>query len=103
MDSGSSMTIIRIIPYPPSFSSTAARTIEPATGASTCAFGNQRWTPYNGIFTRKAIRHPAHQILWPQDSSARGCEYCKISIDRVPVDCCRRRRATRSGKDPARV
>uniref|UniRef100_A0A0E9XY12 Uncharacterized protein n=1 Tax=Anguilla anguilla TaxID=7936 RepID=A0A0E9XY12_ANGAN len=29
------MIIIRIIPYPPSFSSTAARTMDPATGAST--------------------------------------------------------------------
>lgn len=32
---GLNIIIIRIIPYPPSFSSTAARIIEPATGAST--------------------------------------------------------------------
>lgn len=34
--------IIRIIPYPPSFSKIAAKTIEPAIGASTWAFGNHR-------------------------------------------------------------
>lgn len=39
---GLSMTIIRIMPYPPSFSSTAANTIEPATGASTWAFGSHK-------------------------------------------------------------
>lgn len=33
---------MRIIPYPPSFSNTAANTIEPAIGASTCAFGSHR-------------------------------------------------------------
>lgn len=39
---GFSVTIIRIIPYPPSFSKTAARIIEPAIGASTWALGSQR-------------------------------------------------------------
>lgn len=34
--------VIRIMPYPPSFSRIAARTIEPAIGASTWALGNQR-------------------------------------------------------------
>lgn len=63
LDSGSSIIIIRIIPYPPSFSKTAASTIDPATGASTCAFGNHRCTPYSGIFTKNAIKQPAHQIL----------------------------------------
>lgn len=94
---------MRIIPYPPSFSRTAASTIDPATGASTCAFGSHRWTPYNGILTKNAIRQPAHQIMCPQESSCRGCEYCNASIDSVPVDCWRRSRATRRGSDPARV
>ena len=31
-------------PYLPSLSKIPARIMEPATGASTCAFGNQRWT-----------------------------------------------------------
>jgi len=33
---------IRARPYPPSFSKIAARTIEPAMGASTWALGSQR-------------------------------------------------------------
>lgn len=35
-------TLIRNRPYLPSFRRMPARTIEPATGASTCALGNQR-------------------------------------------------------------
>lgn len=42
---GLSIIVIRSIPYPPSFSRIAARTIEPAIGASTWAFGNHRWRP----------------------------------------------------------
>lgn len=34
--------ISRIRPYPPNFSSMAARIMDPATGASTWAFGNHR-------------------------------------------------------------
>lgn len=37
--------IIRIMPYPPSFRRIAARTMEPAIGASTWAFGSHRWSP----------------------------------------------------------
>jgi len=33
---------IRAMPYPPNFSRIAARTIDPAIGASTWALGNQR-------------------------------------------------------------
>lgn len=36
---------IRIMPYPPSFSRTAARIIDPAIGASTWALGSQRCKP----------------------------------------------------------
>lgn len=39
---GSRVTKIRIMPQPPNFSSTAARIIDPAMGASTWAFGSQR-------------------------------------------------------------
>ena len=49
--SGFRSIVIRNITYPPSFSKTAARTIEPAMGASTWALGNQRCRPYSGIFT----------------------------------------------------
>jgi len=37
--------IVRISPYPPSFSNMAARIIEPAIGASTWALGSHRWKP----------------------------------------------------------
>lgn len=40
--SGFNRIVIRIIPYPPSFRSTAARTMEPAMGASTWAFGSHK-------------------------------------------------------------
>ena len=41
--------VIHSMPYPPSFSRTAARTIEPAMGASTWALGSQRWRPYTSV------------------------------------------------------
>ena len=50
--------VICSMPYPPSFSRIAARTMEPAMGASTWALGSQRWRPYSGIFTMKAIIQP---------------------------------------------
>lgn len=34
----------RIRPYLPSFRRIPAKIIEPATGASTCAFGSHRWS-----------------------------------------------------------
>ena len=37
--------ISRISPYPPNFRRIAARIIDPATGASTCAFGSHKWNP----------------------------------------------------------
>lgn len=43
--------------------------MEPAIGASTWAFGSQRWTPYNGILMRNAIMHANHIMLLDQDSS----------------------------------
>jgi len=45
--------IIRNTPYPPSFSRIAARTIDPAIGASTWAFGSHKWTENIGNFTKK--------------------------------------------------
>lgn len=52
---------IRIIPYLPSFKRMAANTIDPATGASTWAFGNHKWVVYIGIFTMKAINKKIHR------------------------------------------
>lgn len=65
---------MRIKPYPPSFNKTAARIMEPATGASTCAFGSQRCVPYMGNFTKKASRNPAHHNLSPHVAMVRGVE-----------------------------
>ena len=55
--------ISRISPYPPNFSKMAARIIDPATGASTWAFGSHKWNPYIGIFTKKATIDSAHHIV----------------------------------------
>lgn len=60
---GSIIVEIRIIPYPPSLSKMAARTMDPAIGASTWAFGSHRWTPYSGILIINAIMHASHRIL----------------------------------------
>jgi len=64
--------VIRSMLYPPSFSRTAARTIEPAMGASTWALGSQRWRPYSGIFTMKAIMHANHIKTFDQELDI-GC------------------------------
>ena len=57
--------IIRANPYPPSFSRTAARTIDPATGASTWAFGSHRCTKNSGNLTINAIIDRSHIIDVP--------------------------------------
>ncbi len=49
------IVIIRAMPYPPSFSKIAARIIDPATGASTCAFGSHKCTENSGSFTINAV------------------------------------------------
>lgn len=46
--------IIRSMPYPPNFSRTAARIIDPATGASTWALGSHRCIINKGSFTINA-------------------------------------------------
>jgi hypothetical protein len=56
-----------IIPYPPSFSRTAASTMEPAIGASTWALGSHRCSPYNGILTINAIMHASQSRLFDHD------------------------------------
>lgn len=64
---GLSIVVIRIIPYPPSFRSTAASTMDPAIGASTCALGSHRCKPYSGIFTMNAIIHASHMKMLDQE------------------------------------
>ena len=53
-----------MIPYPPNLSSTAAKIIDPAIGASTCAFGSHKCNPYSGILIIKAISNANHHIVW---------------------------------------
>ena len=52
----------RMIPYEPSFKSTPAKIIEPATGASTWALGSHKWTVYRGIFTINARIARIHNV-----------------------------------------
>lgn len=54
----------RISPYLPNLRRIAARIIDPATGASTCAFGSHRWNRNIGILTKKAIIRRSHQIVF---------------------------------------
>jgi hypothetical protein len=56
-----------IIPYPPSFSRTAASTMEPAIGASTWALGSHRCSPYNRILTINAIMHASQNRSFDHD------------------------------------
>lgn len=49
------MYMIRSKPYPPSFSRIAAKIIDPAIGASTCALGSHKCTKNMGSFTRNPI------------------------------------------------
>lgn len=80
------MIEIRIIPYPPSLSKMAARIIDPAIGASTCALGSHRWTPYNGILIRNAIIHASHRILLDQEESIGWAVRDKIVKFNVPIE-----------------
>jgi hypothetical protein len=57
----------RIKPYLPSFSKIAARTIEPANGASTWALGSHRCREYTGIFTKKAMMEINHHMFRSKD------------------------------------
>lgn len=82
---GFSKIVMRIIPYPPSFNSTAASTIEPAMGASTCAFGNHRWSPYKGIFTINAIMHASQRKMLDQVAEIGLAQYWMIRKFKVPV------------------
>jgi hypothetical protein len=64
---GDRRMVTRIITYPPSFSRTAASTMEPAIGASTWALGSHRCSPYNGILTINAIIHASQSRSFDHD------------------------------------
>lgn len=91
------------MPYPPSFSSTAASTIEPAIGASTWAFGSHRWRPYRGILTMKATIHANHNRELAQLFVSGLIQYCMSRKFREPISFWIYVRATSNGNDPTSV
>lgn len=82
---GFKIRVSRIMPYPPSFSRTAARTMEPAMGASTWALGSQRCRPYKGIFTKNAIIQASHKRELDQESVSGVVRIWITRKFRVPV------------------
>lgn len=82
---GFSIVVTRIMPYPPNFSRMAASTIEPAIGASTCAFGSHRWRPYRGIFTMNAIMHANHNRMLDQEFGRGRAQYWTMRKLREPM------------------
>lgn len=95
--------VIRIMPYPPSFSSRAASSMDPAMGASTWALGSHRCRPYRGALTMKAIRRARLDIIPVQDEEIVGCESFSIGRYRVPIWLCRVRIAMSRGSELASV
>ena len=49
--------------------------MEPAIGASTCAFGSHKWRPYRGIFTMNAIMHASHRKILDQEFGRGWIQY----------------------------
>lgn len=63
-----------MMPYPPSFRSRAASSMDPAIGASTWALGSHRCRPYRGALTMKAKRRARLAIRPVQEGGVVGCE-----------------------------
>lgn len=53
----------RRIPYDASLSTSPARTIDPAAGASTCARGSQIWNGTSGVLMANDRKIPSHRIF----------------------------------------
>lgn len=72
-------------------------------GASTWAFGSQRWTPYKGILIMNAIMHASHRMLLDH-KGFRGLvvsdRMVKLS---VPIEFWIKIRAIKSGIEPMSV
>ena len=73
------------MPYPPSFSSSAARSMDPAIGASTWALGSHRCRPYRGAFTMNARRRARVEMSPVQDVGDVGCVSLSIGKYKVPI------------------
>ena len=77
--------------------------MDPAIGASTWALGSQRWKPYRGAFTIKAIsravfRKREDQWFVGEDGSEWGVSF-RVGKCRVPVCECKNRIATNRGRE----
>lgn len=75
--------------------------MEPATGASTWAFGSHRWVRNIGIFTRKAIIVANHQI-WSPAGEKRGAAIGR-SRERCPFKEAIKRSLSRRGSEAVTV
>lgn len=76
---GKNLAATRKMPKLPSFKRTPARTMEPATGASTWALGNQRCVKNIGVLTRKAAIKIIHHMLAIVEKDI-NCQKGKISV-----------------------
>lgn len=95
--------VIRMIPYPPSFRSRAASSMDPAIGASTWAFGSHRCSPYRGAFTIKASSRAVLHTRPVQEVFIVGCDSLSIGRYSVPIWFCRLRMEINSGRELASV
>lgn len=75
---GFTRRVIRIMPYPPSFRSRAASSMDPAMGASTWALGSHRCRPYRGALTMKAVSRARLDIRPVQEAVIVGRESLSI-------------------------
>lgn len=76
--SGVKRSTIRISPYPPSLSRMAARTIEPAIGASTCALGSHKCIENNGSL---AINAAVQQIAMIKELNGESVQIILIGME----------------------
>lgn len=76
--------MIRIMPYPPSFSKMAAKIIDPAIGASTWALGSHRWVENIGNFTRNPIIN-RRLIIWVEEGIVIEDVLMFIDIDHLYI------------------
>ena len=87
------------MPYPPSFKSRAASSMDPAIGASTWALGSHKCRPYRGAFTMNAVRRASPDRRPVQELVSAGGTSFSIVRCKVPVWVCRHRIVTSSGRE----
>ena len=100
---GGNFSLIRRRPYEPSFRRIPAKIIDPATGASTCAFGSHRCVMYRGSLTRNAAMQVNHHEDRKKLIINCGCCHIASKILMCPVCLLIMRRFSKSGKDAVTV